>query len=297
MDAMKKTAAILIIAGLTAGLAGCAGSCRTTRTIERGSLREAMRKASDTEDRDKKVADSRQSHEHTCGFLHWGCNHHDDDDVVIVNVHGEHSAPHRQHHAPSVAAGMLVPRNRFFALRANSAACYSDEYERILGGAVMFAAETQGARHGLELGASLLPHTFYAESRDAVDNLVRIHAGYQYRHMLAPEAIALQPFFLAGGGLTSLVWNYNESIESDVIDEWGRHVRTDIISHDGLMGVSGEAGFGMKLLDLQTVGLSVESALGVTGYSEETFEAFHNDLFAGDFYGRVGFEIAFGNME
>lgn len=292
---MKNIPVTLFVAALLLGLGGCASTSRSTRTVERGSLSEAMHKASRSERKERKVADSHEERERSWGSFHWGSHHshHDhDDDIVIVQVDDDEERQEETSGAP-----FAPPENRFFALRASSAACYSKEYERMYGGSIMIAAENHGSRHGLEIGGAKVPPTLFGDSHDALDDLFRINAGYQYRHMLAPNAIALQPFLLAGGGLTSLVWSYRNAIESDVIDEWGNRTRTDVISHDGLIGISGEAGFGMKLLNTSTLGISMESALGVTGYSDETFEAFHNDIFAGDFYGRFGFEIAFGNAE
>jgi hypothetical protein len=138
-----------------------------------------------------------------------------------------------------------------------------------------------GRYHSLEVGGRYaqigVGHELFGSIDDFTDGII----AYTYRYSCTPQYTAASIFLLVGFGIDYLHWEYKNAISSDVYNENGQYLRTDVISSDGLVGISPSVGIGVALNLLPTIKPIVYVRGGVNLYNDKTTRSFNNDLFRG----------------
>ena len=121
----------------------------------------------------------------------------------------------------------------------------------------------------------------------------QVHLTYQYRrytglgfpvgNLYAKLEVAPQVRF----------WNYQNPIYSDIIDEYGDHLGTEIITGDGLVGCAIGTGLGFSLIKSRHFEIGLDGTLGFNLLADETTREFVNDMFYNELFMKLSVEFAF----
>lgn len=249
-----------------------------------------MRKASDENRGDRKVADTkekkqanRDKHESSDSWL-WS--------LVWGEDETEGSYDGAYHAEPPAVPGENNGIN-CFGLAVYGGAYDADELRGVGGVGLVLAKQTESFRLGLDLGAGALPLTENSSLFTSVNGVGEVLLGGHFRLFLHDEKKAVRPFlqFKLTGRL--LFWEYKHAIYTDVYDEYHHYIETQKIEGDQIWGVLPEIGAGARLYKNGRLEITACGGLGAGFYGPATAHSFENDVFETDVAVRAMVEILY----
>jgi len=106
-----------------------------------------------------------------------------------------------------------------------------------------------------------------------------LNIGLALKFYTTPRYTFLGQYFLFGLHYTIMRWEYNNPILADVYDEYGYVIGTEEISVDFLDGIGLYGGIGLNLIQSAEFQLGGELSPGVIFWMPETHKGFENDVF------------------
>jgi hypothetical protein len=116
-------------------------------------------------------------------------------------------------------------------------------------------------------------------SQSLKNNVQMLNLGLVLKFYSTPRYTFLGQYFLFGLHYTLLHWEYKNPILADVYDEFGYVIGTEEISVDNLGGIGLYAGIGLNLIQSPGFQLGGELSPGVIFWGVETTQGFDNDVF------------------
>jgi hypothetical protein len=273
--------------------------CSSTSNRNRGSLSEAVKKSSHSYKGERKVRSSRVSTNRDKITISANRNKvtrtirkRKPPKVVVsapvmIDVHPEHRPP-IVYERPKPN-----PNKGFFGLSFFSSVLHMGHLPNEAGGTITFGAYNGLNRHSLGLGFGFFPLTEENYLYGSLVNPGQVHFAYQYRrytgfgfpmrNLYAKLEVAPQVRF----------WNYRNPIYSDITDEYGDNLGTEIITGDGLTGCAIGTGLGFSLIKSRHFEIGLDGTVGFNLLNGETTQGFLNDMFYNELFMKMSVEFAF----
>jgi hypothetical protein len=282
-----KTFGLIALAGVGLLLySGCASS------IDRGSLSDAVDKANDKNEGDRRVTGS-------------GTRHSDDEEssscpssCLFGFLDGSNNdvAPSP---APSEGSETCMPDIALFpgyvGFRVLTSNRFSSNYTNATGAGLLWVNH-YGKRRAIEASVQCEVITTDEKSKlfGSVNGIIDLETGIHGRRYSTPDFTFMGLYLKYGGDLNFLFWDYRNPVESVLKDEQGNIIEIDTIRNDGLFGINADIGVGWSFVQTKRMKISFELLVGGTVFWFQTFEAFKNDRFHPDGYIKAGVEVLFG---
>jgi hypothetical protein len=256
-----KTCSLIALGSVALLLySGCASS------IDRGSLSEAVEKASDKNEGDRRVTGhgtDRTDDEETSSCLSsclFSFLDNSNDDVAPSPTYQPSADRETVVYGPSYVGFREMTSNRF-----------SRNYTHSTGIGLLWINHYE-KRRALELALQGEVITTGEKSKlfGSIDQIFDIEAGVHWRRYSTPD------------------------FTSVVLDDQGDTLEVKTIQTDGLFGINADIGVGWSFVQTKRVKVSLELLAGGTVFWFKTFEAFRNDMFYPDGYIKAGVEVLFG---
>lgn len=256
--------------------AACLAGCFGSEPPQRGKLSEAVEKASDDNDGDRKVSTppSRSSGDvddaiSAIGVIASLFRRDTNDTPPQRTVRIVHSA--QESTMPASPDTTSIFEGGWISITGGVGATPSDAFATASTfGAYLGGSVGERGRIDVFVGFDRLPiDETSALIRSLNDDLVVTRIGIQYRYMVTPPHTALGFYLVGGGGFSYMGWTYRNAITSG----------TESIGDDAIDGLELYTGVGVNFLQTSRVQLGLEALPGVTIWSSETKRGFENDVF------------------
>jgi hypothetical protein len=278
---------IVLISAVGVLVTGCASS------IDRGSLSDAVDKAGDDYDGDRRVVGKSNSDRNEDGAssclsscLFGGTDGGGDDDVAV-------STGSSQESEPCMSDFAILPG--YYGLRVLTSNRFSRNYTNATGIGLLWVNHYK-ERRAFEASVQCEVITTDEKSKlfGSVNGIIDLETGIHGRRYSTPDFTVMGLYLKYGCNLNFLFWEYRNPVESVLKDEQGRVIEIDTIKTDGLFGFDADIGLGWSFVQTKRVKISAELLAGGTLFWFQTFEAFRNDMFMPDGFIKIGIEILFG---
>ena len=277
---------IVLISAVGALFSGCASS------IDRGSLSDAVDKANDDNNGDRRVIGSgrdrsdeedRSSCLSSCLFSFLDG---DDDDVAASPASSEGYEP--------CLSDVMIPPG-YAGIRVLTSNRFSPNYTNATGIGLLWVNHYK-KRRAVEYAIQMEIITTEEKSRlfGSIDQIFDIEAGVHGRRYSTPDFAFMGLYLKYGCDLNFLFWSYRNPVISELTDEQGDVIEIDTIKTDGLFGIDADIGAGWSFVQNKRVKISLELLAGGTLFWFDTFQSFKNDLFHPDGFIKAGIEVLFG---
>lgn len=255
-------------------------SCASSNHNRRGSLSEAMDKASDESE------DSEVETEPDPDY-----DYDEEEEYMILSLSEDSLAQHYQNledeqpqteiintdfeNSPiwlSIRGGTGIIKGKdYFGLNHFNLALGADfmpqhRFEFNAGFAWAPLQQTSTLKHSLDGGVTLL------------------NLGLNYKWFTTPTHTFLGQYFSFGFKYNYMLWSYKNPVFADYYDDWGNYEGTEEISNDGLSGFEFYTGIGFHVLQVKGFQIGTEVAPGVIFWVWKTTEGFENDVFSTFWY-------------
>jgi hypothetical protein len=121
--------------------------------------------------------------------------------------------------------------------------------------------------------------------------VITLFAGMNYRFYTTPKHTFIGNYFSAGAGVKSMFWSYKNPVEISEYDESGNFLGTETVSSDQLWGFDLNAALGLNYIQFRHFRLGVEFNPGFTIWGFNTREGFSNDIFDPFWYFKTNFNL------
>ncbi|MFC1584921.1 hypothetical protein ACFL5V_05190 [Fibrobacterota bacterium] len=268
-------------------LMGCSSSSHRSR----GSLSEAVKKSSDSYKGERKVKSSRvkASRKKITRARRSGKG-----SKIVVRAPARVEARREHRHQPVRERPMHRESTTFFGFSLFSSVLNMGQLPYEEGGTIAFGSYNGFRnRHSFGLGFGFFPLMKGNNLHSSLVHPGEVHFIYQYRrytglglpmgNLYAKLELAPQVRF----------WNYRNPVSSDIIDEYGENLGTEIITGDGLGGFAIGTGLGYALIKSRNVEIGLDGTLGFNLLADETNQGFVNDMFYHELFMKMSVEFAF----
>ena len=146
------------------------------------------------------------------------------------------------------------------------------------------------------LGVGWMPMKKDSELRNSLKkNIIILSLGVAGKYYLTPQRTFLGSYLLAGLSYNHMFWEYKNAITADVYDEYGNVTGTEQIHSDDIGGLDIYAGIGFNLAQSSRFQLGLEAAPGILLWGDRTRKGFDNDVFKPAAYAKLKLVINFLN--
>ena len=118
-----------------------------------------------------------------------------------------------------------------------------------------------------------------------------LYANVRIKFYTTPEHTFLGNYFGAGAGVHSMFWSYRNELEINEYDENGNYTGTDTVKSDQLWGLDLNASAGLNVVQTDHFVMGIEFIPGVIIWGPETYQGFTNDVFAPFLYLKTNFNF------
>jgi len=253
-------------------------SCFSSNHNRRGSLSDAMEKASDeSEDREVETEPDPEPEYY----------YEDDDDAYIVQSFSDDSSDQEYEQLqPEVIDTDLESIPAWFSVRGGTGAIKGKDYFGLNHFNLAVGAFPE-PQHRIEVNAGFAwaPIQQTSVLKQSLDGGVTLlNLGLNYKWFTTPEHTFLGQYFSFGFKYNYMFWSYKNPILADYYDDWGNYDGTEEISNDGLSGFEFYTGIGFHVLQVKGFQIGTEFSPGVIFWVWETTEGFENDVFSTFWY-------------
>lgn len=155
---------------------------------------------------------------------------------------------------------------------------------------------SQRGRVEVVIGVGWAPVEEGSELRNSLeDNVIILSIGVAGKYYLTPQHTFLGNYFFGGVTYNHMVWEYKNAIIADVYDDYGNVSGTEEIDFDNIGGLDIYLGIGFNLAQIRRFQLGLEAVPGILLWGFQTHEGFDNDVFKPAVYGKLKVVINFRN--
>lgn len=189
----------------------------------------------------------------------------------------------------------IFARPSWFSLSFGKALTTQDGFAGLNQFNFMFGGySSQRGRVEAVIGVGWAPVDEGSELRNSLeDNVIILSIGVAGKYYFTPRHTFLGNYFLGGLSLNLMLWKYKNPIEADVYDDYGNVTGTEEIDSDHIGGLDIYLGIGFNLAQTRRFQLGVEAVPGILLWGIQTHEGFDNDVFKAAAYAKLKVVVNF----
>jgi hypothetical protein len=253
-------------------------SCASSNHNRRGSLSDAMEKASDdSEDREVETEPDPEPEEY-----------YEDEEEDLIGYYTEEDTltPYDEFQASSIDDSDFASSPAWFSIQGGTGIIKGKNYFGITDNNLALGIDpVPQNRIAFNIGFALVPLQQTSALKQSLDGGVTLlNLGFNYNYYTTPEHTIMGQYFTFGFKYNYMMWSYKNPILADYYDDWGNYEGTEEISNDGLSGFEFYSGVGFHILQIKAFQIGGEVTPGVIFWVWETSEGFENDVFSTFWY-------------
>jgi len=194
-----------------------------------------------------------------------------------------------------------IPFSSFTGVRFGSGMLFLGSTYGINSGEFLIGSRSETSAQGLTLGFAYSPlqqidETEYRDStfeQSLSGGVFLLNAGLDVRLNPQWKYGYFCPYFIIGGKLNMMFWDYKNAIEAPVYNDEGYQTGTEMVRHDFMVGLELYTGIGINIVHNQKFELGVECQPGAIIWMPGTYQGFDNDVFPTFTYTKFGLHLNF----